>query len=515
MKEKKNLNIWTILSVIICVILLAAEGLAIFRIWKLNMIPMKYLAIILPVMAVITVLLIIFLFPRSGKYQKNKKHVAQIIACILSLVMACGCFFSYDILSKVHKTFDTITTKPTVTTQIGVYVLANTPAQTLEDAAGYTFGFTDSREGENARAALSGIQETLGSTVKVNNFDTIFSMIDALYANDVQAIILDTAYLSILEEAEGYSNFADKARLLYQYSISDPVDLNKTPDSTQPTDVTMPEPTAEPADDLYAPFVVYLSGSDTRSAVLAKSRSDVNILAVVNPKTKQILLVNTPRDYYIPNPAGKGALDKLTHCGNYGVDCSMKALSDLYGCPISYNAQINFTGFETLIDAIGGISIYSEKGDGVYLKAGENRMNGKRALEFARNRYSYAAGDHARGKHQMQVITAIVDKLTSGSAIANYSKILDSLQGMFVTSMPSETLSEYIKMQLSDMAHWDVFSYAVTGTGSSKVTYSMPGMHASVIIPDKGSVARGSELIDQVLNGNTLTAADVAEKPNK
>ena len=67
------------------------------------------------------------------------------------------------------------------------------------------------------------------------------------------------------------------------------------------------------SDSEIEPFVVYISGSDTRSKVLKSSRSDVNILAVINPRTKQILLVNTPRDYYIGNPAGNDALDKLTH----------------------------------------------------------------------------------------------------------------------------------------------------------------------------------------------------------
>lgn len=66
------------------------------------------------------------------------------------------------------------------------------------------------------------------------------------------------------------------------------------------------------------PFVVYCSGIDARvDDISAKSRSDVNILAVVNPTTKQILLVNTPRDYYLPL-ARNGELDKLTHAGLYG-----------------------------------------------------------------------------------------------------------------------------------------------------------------------------------------------------
>lgn len=487
----------TFLSTIIFIILLAAEGLTFFKILSFDMVPMKYLAILLAVLVVITLILAILLFPSKKKKRRRAFGFRQLVAYTLTLAMAFGCFAGYQPILKLYQTFNAITSHSTIAAQVGVYVLADDSAQTLKDTSKYKFGFTDSYDAENANLALSGIEELLKTSLKVSNYDTTFSMIDALYAGNVQAILLNSAYMSILNETEAYADFSSKTKLLYEYTVT------KTNDSTVHSN------------QIDEPFVMYLSGSDTRSKVLTKSRSDVNILAVVNPKTKQILLINTPRDYYIPNPAGKGALDKLTHCGIYGVECSMEALSNLYNQPVTYYAQINFTGFETLINAIGGISIYSEKGDGALLRPGENKMNGQQALAFARNRYSYASGDNARGEHQMQVITAVVDKLTSGAAVTNYSEILDSLQGMFVTSMPGEILSAYIKMQLSDNAHWDVFSYAVTGTGSSKIPYSMPGTYASVMLPNQETVAHASQLIGRVLDDKTLTEADIPLTPKQ
>ena len=73
------------------------------------------------------------------------------------------------------------------------------------------------------------------------------------------------------------------------------------------------------------PFVIYLSGVDTRGELTEKARSDVNILAVVNPQTKQVALINTPRDYYV-DLAGTNSKDKLTHAGLYGVETSMATL---------------------------------------------------------------------------------------------------------------------------------------------------------------------------------------------
>ena len=71
--------------------------------------------------------------------------------------------------------------------------------------------------------------------------------------------------------------------------------------------------------------------------------------------------MNTPRDYYVEPSIAPGEKDKLTHCGLYGIDCSMDTLKNLYGLnEINYYGQINFTGFETLVDEIGGITINSD-----------------------------------------------------------------------------------------------------------------------------------------------------------
>ena len=91
---------------------------------------------------------------------------------------------------------------------------------------------------------------------------------------------------------------------------------------------------------------VYISGSDTRDSTLsALTRSDVNIIASVNTKTGQVLLLSTPRDYYVPLSISGGVPDKLTHAGIYGIQVSMDTLSMLYDISIDYYFKVNFTGF--------------------------------------------------------------------------------------------------------------------------------------------------------------------------
>ena len=262
------------------------------------------------------------------------------------------------------------------------------------------------------------------------------------------------------------------------------------------------------------PYIVYISGSDTRDNKLSeKTRSDVNILMVVNPKTHQILLLNTPRDYYVMNPAYNG-MDKLTHCGLGGVENSMKALCDLYGLDeIDYDARINFTGFEKLVDAVGGIDIYSEvafttqDGSSVQIVKGENHLNGAQALAYARERHAFASGDLARGEHQMEVIKAIANKMMSSTAlISNYMGIMSSLSGMFETDMPQALFQYMVKDMLNGggSGDWDIKSYAVTGKSAFAVC-ATSGQSLSVIIRDEASVEQAKEYIRQVMDGEALT----------
>ena len=226
-------------------------------------------------------------------------------------------------------------------------------------------------------------------------------------------------------------------------------------------------------------------------------------------------MVNTPRDYYIETTVSQGMKDKLTHCGIYGIDCSMESLGNLYQEHVDYYVQINFSGFDTLVDAIGGITVEAEKSfrtseGGFYISKGTNQLNGKVALSYVRERKSFADGDNARGRHQMQAIEAIIKKISNGTTVLNnYSAILSSMEGMFSTSMSSTEIADLVRMQLSDGASWNVKSYAVSGQGSSQKTYSMPTKRSYVMIPDDTLVNYARELIDKTMDGIILTDEDM------
>ena len=272
------------------------------------------------------------------------------------------------------------------------------------------------------------------------------------------------------------------------------------------------------------PFVIYLSGVDTRGELTENARSDVNILAAVNPVTKRVALVNTPRDYYV-DLAGTSSKDKLTHAGLYGVETSMETLGNLYGVNVDHYIRINFAGFISIIDALGGVDVYSDQAftsvgspgyyDPTTFVEGWNHLDGKSALAFARERHAFASGDIQRGINQMKVIDAMLNKIKSPALLMGFSKIMDAASDCFVTSFSQDQISALVRMQLSDFAEWDIESYTVTGTSSSSTKcYSAKGQKLYVMKPDDSSVNKAREMLASVLGGEG-TVADTTQKPEK
>ena len=272
------------------------------------------------------------------------------------------------------------------------------------------------------------------------------------------------------------------------------------------------------------PFVIYLSGVDTRGELTENARSDVNILAAVNPVTKRVALVNTPRDYYV-DLVGTDSKDKLTHAGLYGVETSMETLGNLYGVNVDHYIRINFAGFISIIDALGGVDVYSDQAftsvgspgyyDPTTFVEGWNHLDGKSALAFARERHAFASGDIQRGINQMKVIDAMLNKIKSPALLMGFSKIMDAAADCFVTSFSQDQISALVRMQLSDFAEWDIESYTVTGTSSSSTKcYSAKGQKLYVMKPDDSSVSKAREMIASVMGGEG-TVADTTQKPEK
>ena len=500
---------WKIIAGIIlsiqAIVSIVTEGIVVW----LNLLPMKYLA--LAGLILVWLLTLAYYFFYSGvkkkkgkkltaKKKKRKLYTKRSVGGVISAITMAACIMAASMMLQAGNALANIADSVIVTDTVSVYVLKDNPAESVADIKDGVFAITQNYDFEHTKTTLDKIKENLGQDVHTQNYDTVFDMVDALYAGNVDAMILNAAYVDVIKDQKGYEDFSERTKTLYDHEVKSSV----VQENTQSTrNITQD------------PFIIYISGSDTRNLKLATSRSDVNILAVVNPKTKQVLLLNTPRDYYVETTVSGGMRDKLTHCGIYGIDCSMGTLSNLYDEHVDYYVQINFNGFETLIDAIGGITVEAEKSfrtseGGYYISQGTNQLSGAVALSYVRERKSFADGDNARGRHQMQAIEAIIKKVSSGTTVLNnYSAILSSMEGMFATNMSSSEISALVRMQLSDMALWNVKSYAVTGTGSSQKTYSMPTKRSYVMIPDESQINYARILVDKVVDGRILSDEDL------
>lgn len=491
MEKKRVLHILQIVAFVIQVL---AAVLACVVVLQLDILPGMYLAVVIAALAIILSCTCMFMF---YKIAGDVAPWRRIVSSVFALLFACGCLLVSKLAMDAFSLFDNPNDDGNVRSCY-VLVLNEDTAKSLADAKDYTFAAVEGYDEEHTNLVLDEIEKEISSVVKVKYYRQASALADALYSKEVGAIIMNGASVSLLVEQEGYEDFLSRVRILHT--------VNYQEDSSGKNE--------NKQEVVQIPFVVYIGGSDTRSQKLNVSRSDVNILAVVNPKTKQVLLLNTPRDYFIPNPAGKGVLDKLTHCGLYGVDCSMEALENLYNVQVTHYGMINFYGFEALIDAIGGVTVNADHGftanGRTYIQKGENTLNGQQALDFARERYNVSGGDNGRGRNQMKVIKAVIGKITSGTAIiSNYAEIIKSMDGMFVTDFTSEEISSLVKMQLRDMASWNVQSFAVTGSGDMQETYSAPGQKLYVMRPNEDVVAYASTLVGKVMNGETLTADDM------
>ena len=307
--------------------------------------------------------------------------------------------------------------------------------------------------------------------------ETLTDAVESLRTGSTELISIRKASISLIED--NYAGFYKDIVVLATYQV-------KGDTSDQPTA------------DVAKPFVLYVSGIDTYGDVSTMSRSDVNMLVVINPQTRQILLVNTPRDYYVQLHGTTGTKDKLTHAGIYGVDMSRKTMQDLYGVPIDYYTRVNFSSLVKIIDTIGPIDVYSEYSFKSY-NEGYNTLNSKQALEFARERYSFNEGDRQRGRNQQRVIEAIVAKLNKPENAIHMNAILATIQGSVETNMSEASLKQLIRTQLDDLKAWSVESIDVDGTGSMQATYSMGAQPLYVMEPEQLSLGTAQKRIGDLL----------------
>ncbi len=435
------------------------------NLFAMGVIPDKYLYIIVPLYVIVAGVVLWQLMCRSKAVWRG------VLFMVIGMVMITVNIAVYKSGHSVNSFLNAV--QPPQVNYVEYTVIAKKNRSVVLDSARSVGMVGADTLRDKAAKALAGVTPAAQSS-----YDSLMALTEQLNTGAVELASIRTANMGVLQE--NYREFYDSVATLATYKVRDD------------------DRRAAPKTDVTKPFVLYISGIDTYGDVGEVSRSDVNMLAVMNPAKRTILLVNTPRDYYVQLHGVASMPDKLTHAGIYGIDMSRQTLGDLYGVEIPYYVRLNFTSLVKMVDVVGDITVDSDYAFHSF-QAGKNTLDSKRTLEFARERYSFGDGDRQRGRNQQKVIEAIVAKMSEPRNLTRYNAILSTLQSSLQTNMSQETIASLIKMQLNDFKGWRVESMSVDGAGATRQTYSMGAMPLYVMIPDSASIERAKERIGEYL----------------
>ena len=310
--------------------LLAAAFVALLI--KLDALPAKYLYAGIAVLVIASVFIVPVMFSKRGK--KGRKIGASVVALLLIGVFGVGTWYLTDTLHFI----DTITQVKQETEDYYVVVPQEALFEDINGIDGQIVGThmtSDLRYSEAKAKLQEEVQVTYAYEAEVK------TLIEKLLAGEYQAIFLPAATYDNLKTEENADSGIDAdldtlAKVLATISI--PIE---TEDQTSAVDVTKES------------FNVYISGSDMSGSIDVTNRTDVNMIATVNPRTHELLLTSIPRDYYVTLPS-KNAKDKLTHSSLYGMQESIGALENAFGIDINYYLRVNYSTIIKLVDAMGG-----------------------------------------------------------------------------------------------------------------------------------------------------------------
>ena len=469
-KKVKIVPFFKYLTFVMIVVTVLTLGLFKF----MNILPGEYLLVLCVLLVLITLCLSSLILTRKGP---KKRIIGTLLSLFYIILLIVVIIYELNTIGFLKK----LGFKNYKTENYSVLVLKDSNYNSIKDIDKKTIGsLTLNTEG--LKDARDKLEKKISP--KLKEYEDVTSLKNDFVNKHIDAILIEESILSILTEDD--ASFKDIYKVIYDFSLD-----VETEDITEHVDITKDT------------FNVFVSGIDTYGTISSVSRSDVNMVLTVNPKTHKILITSIPRDYYV-QLYGKNAKDKLTHAGIYGVDMSVKTLEQLLDIKINYYVKVNFTSVIKIVDTLGGVNVYSKYNftsmDGYSYKAGYNYVDGKKALSFVRERKSFNEGDRMRVENQAAMIRALIDKATSPAIITKYNNFLNTLSNSFVTNLDTDSITSFIKMQIADMPKWEVENYSLNGTDDYQYTYSYRGAKLYVMEPDQETVTTAKEKIKELQN---------------
>lgn len=479
-KNKKNSNkksrILNIFSKIVGIIYLIVYILSVFLLIKLDVLPNKYLIPFLIISILFSIILLLILLIKKIKWKI--KIIFSIVSILLIIICCFGSYYLYSTINFMNN----IDKNKTEYEEYYVVVKNKSSYKSLKDIKNSNIYILNSSE-EKYMLAQKKLSKKINITYKnSNSIEDLFKKV-----NDNNIIFISSNIYSILSESN--YNINKFTKIISTIKIK-----SKKQEITKSVNVSN------------SPFNIYISGTDTSGSISRVARSDVNMVATINPINHEILLTSIPRDYYVKLHTS-GSYDKLTHSGIYGINETVTTIEDLLQIDINYYVQVNFTTVIKLVDVIGGITINSDyaftthgMGKKYTFVKGINNLNGEQALAFARERKSFKDGDRQRVKNQQIILSAIIQKVSKSSTIlSKYNNILNSLNDSLDTNINSNDFKLLIKKQINDMSDWNIEKISLLGIDSRAITYTYGVQNLYVMKQDDKSVLEAINKINGVL----------------
>ena len=479
------------IGIALSILLVVASFYLLYQLIKINVLPTKLLFLITIVFVLLDAIFALLLC------YYTRAFVSKIICVVITLVLIFGSCLGGYYISKTGSLLTNITnvTKHAKNT-VSVVVKQSSDIKNKSQLNGLSVGTLRTIGTQGSSKALTELSKD-GIVMNQSEYDSLSAMLEAFYNGEVDAIIINESSRSQILDMESYADFDNNTRVVYQTSYK----VENTDKANAVSDITS------------KPFNVLISGSDTRGGFDENGRSDVIMVATINPKTSTILLTSVPRDFYVTTACDaadgcmQGALDKITHTGIHGTNTTKRTVEQLLGIEINYTFKVGFDTVTDLVDALGGVDVYVEPGYAVTTSTfsvheGVNHLDGQHALAYARERYSYTEGDRQRTKNQQQVLMGIVNEATKPSVITKYASIMDAMANTFSTTMSNEEISDLIKYQINNNPKWKMEQYMVDGTGDTLMCAEL-GDAASVMVPDQSTVKMAKDKINAVLAGKS------------
>lgn len=402
---------------------------------------------------VIVVLFLLFiLFLKKGyKYILKKKLGRYLLLIFINLILSIILFLLTYYINVLYGSLDGVTIKDKSLRTGYMISLNSTKKSDIEK-----IGMIDDKNDVEGYILAKEIIKNNKIRKEVVDYSNYEDMIYDLYNNNIDAIFVQSNYVSYFSNDSLYENISEDTKIVYKYSK-----LIKNVKSNVSSNKSLKEP-----------FTILLMGVDSTLDEIDTTTAfngDTLMLITFNPKTLNATIFSIPRDLYVPISCRNNAKNKINSSAVGGIDCVTNTIKNLTGINVDYYSKINFNGVVDLVDALKGIEVDVQKPDlninhgvncggrfceqnskrqwgehTIYLDPGLQTLNGEEALAYARCRGLYLRSDLDRAAHQQQIVLAMVKKLLTLNTLTDFKDILNSVSNNVSTNLTTEQiLSSY------------------------------------------------------------------------